>query len=137
MRNLIFAAMVAGVPLAGPAFAQDASLGREIYNARCAVCHGETGAGDGSVGMLFAQPPADLKHLARDNGGQFPFVQAYQAIDGRNEIAGHGRSEMPIWGTYFMQEALDDGTINQKNARYITEGRILAVVYYLQSIQEE
>lgn len=137
MKHLIGALMVAGAHLAHPASAQDASLGQEIYSARCAVCHGETGAGDGMVGMLFAQQPADLKLLSRNNGGQFPFLQAYQAIDGRNDIAGHGRSEMPIWGTYFMQEAIDDGTINEKNARYITEGRILAVVYYLQSIQEE
>jgi len=42
---------------------------------------------------------------------------------------------MPVWGTYFMQEAIDNPAINEKNARYITEGRILSLVFYLQTIQ--
>jgi mono/diheme cytochrome c family protein len=128
-------AAVPALPLSR-ATAQDAGLGEEIYMQRCAVCHGDSGAGDGMVAQLFETQPADLKHLARENGGQFPFLQAYMAIDGRSEIAGHGRTEMPLWGTFFMDDAIDNPAINEKDARYITEGRLLSVVYYLQSIQQ-
>jgi mono/diheme cytochrome c family protein len=129
------AASVMAVCSAVAAQAQDAALGETIYADRCAVCHGDSGAGDGMVGVLFAQPPKDLKLLSRENGGVFPFMDVVQAIDGRAEIDAHGRSEMPVWGTYFMQEAIDNPAINPKNARYITEGRILALTYYLQTMQ--
>lgn len=139
MKSIFFvaASAVTSLALGGQATAQDLELGREIYNDRCAVCHGETGAGDGMVGELFAQKPGDLRMLAKENGGVYPIGEVYQSIDGRRDIAGHGRSEMPVWGTYFMVEAIEDPTINEKNSRMVTEGRILSVVYYLQSIQAE
>lgn len=34
--------------------------GRSLFSTHCAVCHGETGAGDGSKSRLFARPPANL-----------------------------------------------------------------------------
>ena len=70
------------------------------------------------------------------NNGTFPFSEVYQSVDGRRVIAGHGPSEMPIWGEYFMDQAIDDRSLNPKFARQITQGRILSLVYYLQSIQE-
>ena len=109
--------------------------GARIYAERCSVCHGALGAGDGAVGELFAVKPRNLALLAMENNKAFPFSEVYQAIDGRRVIAGHGGSEMPIWGPYFMDTAIDDPTINDKNAKYITQGRILSLVYYLQSIQ--
>lgn len=131
------AAVVALVALGGSAAAQEeVELGREIYLDRCAICHGPEGAGDGIVGELFAKKPADLKLLSRNANGAFPFSMVYQAIDGRREIAGHGGdSPMPVWGEYFMQSAIDDPRIDPKVARAFTQGRILALTYYLQTIQ--
>lgn len=34
--------------------------GRNLFSTHCAVCHGETGAGDGAKAGLFARPPANL-----------------------------------------------------------------------------
>jgi len=42
------------VSAGGSANAQDAFLGKSEFVQRCAVCHGEEGAGDGMVGELFA-----------------------------------------------------------------------------------
>ncbi|MGC9368304.1 MAG: c-type cytochrome [Paracoccaceae bacterium] len=127
--------VVFALTAAAPALAQDAGPGAEIYAERCAVCHGEGGQGDGLVGELFAKKPSDLTLLAKNNNGAFPFSEVYQAIDGRREITGHGRSEMPIWGEFFMDSAISDPRINEKDARMLTQARILSVVYFLQSIQ--
>ena len=137
MRQKITVAYCIWIAIIGAsaATAQDASMGERIYMERCAVCHGETGSGDGIVGELFAQKPSDLKLLSKNNGGTFPFLETYRAIDGRADIPAHGRSGLPVWGRYFMQEAIDNPAINEKNARYITEGRILSLVFYLQTIQ--
>ena len=128
-------ALLAGLLFSGAAFAQETDLGKEIYMDRCAVCHGETGMGDGLVGALFERTPKDLTMLAKNNNGAFPFSEVYQSIDGRREIAGHGWRQMPVWGEYFMEDAIDDRTVSPKDARHVTQGRILSVVYYLQSIQ--
>jgi mono/diheme cytochrome c family protein len=122
---------------ASSAAAQETELGKEIYLDRCSVCHGAEGGGDGLVGELLERRPKNLRLLAKDNGGVFPFDAVYQAIDGRSRIAGHGNPDMPIWGEYFMDRALEDRAVNPKDARAVVEGRILSVVYYLQSIQSE
>jgi len=134
-KTSMAAGLFVGLFAAGGATATEDTLGQEIYQARCAVCHGATGFGDGIIGELFAKRPGNLTTLAKANNGAFPFSEVFQAIDGRREIAGHGRSEMPVWGDYFMVDAIEDPGINEKNARFVTQGRILSIVYYLESIQ--
>ena len=56
----------------------------------------------------------------------------YRVIDGREGIRGHGTRDMPIWGTVFIEQ--EDGTI-ARESRAI--GRILSLIYYVQSIQEQ
>lgn len=123
--------------VSAPAAAQDVELGKSIYESRCAVCHGAAGKGDGIVGALFQQPPKSLALLAKENGGVFPFERVYQSIDGRQRIAGHGETNMPVWGEYFMADALADQRIDPKAARDIVAGRISSVVYYVQSLQSQ
>lgn len=40
--------------------APDVARGKALFAARCAVCHGEQGAGDGVVAASLSPPPADL-----------------------------------------------------------------------------
>ena len=47
-------------------------------------------------------------------------------IDGREEIKGHGTSDMPIWGQVFRMEA---GTSAMAQSQ--VRGRILELVHYL------
>ena len=42
--------------------------------------------------------PANLRQLAKNNGGKFPFWEVYHKIDGQTEVRAHGTREMPVWG---------------------------------------
>jgi hypothetical protein len=53
-------------------------------------------------------------------------------IDGRQEIAAHGNRDMPIWGDTFIRQ--EHGGVADE-ARVV--GRILQLLYYLESIQEK
>ncbi len=86
-----FAAMAAGL-FSFPALAQDMQVGKGMFVERCAVCHGETGAGDDVVGGLFTQKPKDLQLLAKENNGEFPNARVYRSIDGRLDTQ---RMEIP------------------------------------------
>jgi mono/diheme cytochrome c family protein len=122
---------------AGAAQAQDSViiLGKSTFGARCALCHGEDGKGGGEIAELFRVPPADLTKLAERDDGAFPFARVYSIIvDGMDE-AGHGDSKMPIWGDYFIADALEDRGIKMSDAVEIATGRVLSLTYYLESIQ--
>jgi mono/diheme cytochrome c family protein len=136
-NRLKMSALAASSVLIGSiaAQAQDASFGAGIYKDYCVVCHGETGAGDGMVGVLFTKPSAHLRLLARNNNGVFPTEQVIDAIYGRRPIQAHGQTEMPIWGDLFMSQTLESPTIDPKDAAMITQGRVLSVVSYLESLQ--
>lgn len=111
-------------------------LGKSSYAANCAVCHGESGAGDGEVAGLFKVPPADLSTLSERSGGAFPFSEVYQTIASGMGDRAHGGSKMPIWGDYFVADTLEDRGISKDDAEHIAQGRILSLVYYLESIQK-
>ena len=130
--------IAAGVLLIGCAVhAQEAVLGKKEFEERCSVCHGVTGGGDGTVGELFAIKPKNLRVLAKENGGIFPFDEVRAAIDGRRRVIAHGSSEMPIWGDYLMEEALEGRFIRPNDARLVVEARISALTQYIHSLQSE
>ena len=124
----------------GVCFAQQAQLGADEYGERCAACHGMSGAGDGPIASMMTTSPPDLTLLSRSNNGAFPFSEVYQSINGQMEVAAHGTSDMPLWGDYFADQAIKEGHESRYGsaevARQVVQGRILALVYYLQSIQK-
>jgi mono/diheme cytochrome c family protein len=108
-------------------------LGGELeYQNYCAVCHGVDAKGQGLMSRFLTVRPADLTLLSKRNGGTFPFWQTYRAIDGREEIRGHGSREMPLWGDRFRAQAGG----NDSGSRAQAAGRLLGLVFYLQYIQE-
>lgn len=135
--KLLVVSALAAQALALQASAQDVAFGAGIYADHCVACHGQLGAGDGIVGELFAHRPANLRLLSKENNGVFPTDRVIEAIYGRADIPGHGQSKMPIWGDYFMTEALNGPAIDPADAAMITQGRVLSVVSYLQSLQLE
>ena len=121
--------------LPGTAVAQQediVAVGHQEFRHACAVCHGLGGTGESvmtTLNLLTVRPP-DLTQLSTKHQGAFPFWQMYRIIDGREEVKGHGTRDMPIWGQVFRHP--HDSTRVEDTA---VIGRILALVYYLQSIQ--
>jgi len=59
VAGFVAAACVVGLT-AGRALAQDAKAGAEIYTkAGCAKCHGDSGAGDGAMGLKLKDKPSN------------------------------------------------------------------------------
>ncbi len=134
LRAGLFAATLWWV-LRGNCLAQDEvvlSNGRQEYHSYCATCHGVKAKGDGPLAELLTLKPADLTQLSKKNDGEFPFWRVYRIIDGREEIMAHGARSMPIWGAHFSSEEGGGPTTEER-----VLGRVLGLVYYLQSIQEK
>ena len=106
--------------------------GKLEYQQYCATCHGPAGKGNGPMSDLWKKAPADLTQLSKKNNGQYPFWRVYRTIDGREEVASHGPRAMPVWGQHFLAQA--GGAALDEHA---VLGRILALVYYVESLQEK
>ena len=126
------------------AHAEDDTIGSDEYRISCMSCHGVGGRGDGTLAKFLTVKPTDLTSLAKNNGGQYPklkagqypFLQVYQVIDGRAAIAVHGERAMPVWGNRYLSG--QPGGISSYGGDYekMVRGRILELVYYIQSIQQ-
>jgi hypothetical protein len=119
----------------GMALAQQeaiAAVGQQEFRHACAVCHGLGGKGESVMTTLnlLTVRPTDLTQVSKRHQGQFPFWQVYRIIDGREEVKGHGTRDMPIGGEVFRQP---EG--GKRGDETCATGRILALVYYIQSIQ--
>jgi mono/diheme cytochrome c family protein len=113
------------------AFAQQEEViesGQRLFNQKCAICHGQEGKGDGTLGLQLKNRPADLSQLSKLNAGTFPFWQTYGKIDGRENVGAHGPGDMPVWGT-------DDQYVGTGGR--LAKGQILEIVFFLESIQEK
>jgi mono/diheme cytochrome c family protein len=134
---LRLALLIAGIleSFSGFAAAQPMEViaGGEIeYQRTCMICHGAEGRGDGIMRRYLTVQPANLRILAKANGGKFPFWDVYHKIDGETEVPAHGTREMPVWGDRFRAEAGSDG----KAAVTQAAGRILSLTFYLEHIQD-
>ncbi len=127
------------VTASSPVAAQGDVIGQAEFRRQCAVCHGMDAMGQGPLAALLSVDPGDLTRLAVENDGRFPTERVYRTIDGRYEVQAHGTRVMPVWGNRYRKEAEDiEGleTVPKVRER-IVAGRILELVFYLQSIQVE
>lgn len=136
----LMAAAMAYAAIGGAAAAEKAPLDRSRieYLNLCAVCHGESGKGDGKMADILKVPPSDLTTLAKTNNGVFPYDRLYAVIDGREMVTGHGDREMPVWGKSFidnMEEASEYYFDGAEEMEMYTRMRILAIIDYLHRIQ--
>ncbi len=114
------------------AMAEDLA-GETEYMTACAICHGETGMGDGPfAGILNIEVPG-LTGLAAANDGDFPFLKTLMIVDGRTGVRGHG-GPMPVWGDRYEEAALEK--VGVYGAEMIVRGRLLSLVEYIESIQQ-
>ena len=117
--------------LSTSAFAE--SAGENEFMVACAGCHGESAMGDGPFAELLNITTPSLLELKQSNDGIFPFAAVLATIDGRDGVRAHG-SKMPIWGDRFKSSATSQRGETDEMVAY---GRMLSLVYYLQSIQKE
>ncbi len=117
---------------AGPALAQDADSGGEIYQNHCAVCHGIEATGQGPMAGVLLIKPVNLRRLTSDNGGVFPTERVVKRIDGRDALVSHG-SPMPVYGRFF--EGNDVAIKTPSGQPVLTSKPIADLLVYLQSLQ--
>ncbi|MCG4455837.1 cytochrome c [Pseudomonas sp. MMS21-TM103] len=124
----------------GIASAEEVKIGFEEFRLHCSTCHGQDAKGNGPMAQFLKIKPADLTVLAKNNtgqyetkAGQYPFHRVFQIIDGRTQVSGHGVREMPIWGGRYQEEIGDK--YGPYGGEAAVRGRILELVYYLQTIQ--
>jgi mono/diheme cytochrome c family protein len=119
--------------LAGPAMAQDAARGAELFAGHCAACHGPAAEGNGPMAEVLEVRPADLTALAAAEGGVFPMERVVRAIDGRTLILSHG-GPMPLFGMILggPSAAIDaaDGT------PVLTKAAVVDLAAWLATIQD-
>jgi mono/diheme cytochrome c family protein len=126
-------------------WAQDSDVGKLEYQSGCASCHGSDAKGHGPVSGQLKQAPPDLTILAKKNNGVFPRNFVFETIYGLKVVIAHGTRDMPIWGYRFapsLNSALSPNASEKfTNRSYdpdaVVEARILAVIDYLNSIQEK
>jgi len=132
MKHLMIATAIALMALGGGAVAQE-DAGKQEYMIACAGCHGESGMGDGPFAAVLNVDTPSLTTLAAQNGGEFPFLQTLMVIDGRTGVRGHDGGLMPIWGDRYLTTATELAGVY--GAETIVRGRLLSLVYYLETIQ--
>ena len=132
-RALLLAGVASAVAV--PAVADD--TGQQEYVVACAIGHGESGKGEGPFAPLLNIHTPDLTRLAAGNEkdpGVFPFLDVLMVVDGRTGVRAHGDTSMPIWGERFKASAME--TAGPYGAELEVRGRLLSLVYYLESIQQ-
>lgn len=131
--NKVVLALSAALGLTASIAGAEELAGKNEFMVACAGCHGESAKGDGPLAGLLDIHTPDLTTLTATKGnGTFPFEYTVWMIDGRNIIRAHGQ-EMPVWGERFQTFAESQ---RGETADMVARGRILSLVYYLESIQE-
>jgi mono/diheme cytochrome c family protein len=80
-----------------------AASGKEMFVNYCAPCHGKAGKGDGPAAGALKVAPANLTELAKKNGGKYPAMRVTTVLNGQANLAAHGNTEMPVWGSVFRK----------------------------------
>lgn len=135
MRRVSTVVLVLAMGLATPICAQaqgENPQSKEMFERYCVTCHGADGTGTGVMSGFLKKKPADLTQLAKKNGGEFPFHQTMQFIDGTQDVRAHGDPDMPVWGEVFKHE-----TAGSPGQQAEIRTKILLITQYVRSIQEE
>jgi mono/diheme cytochrome c family protein len=143
LKGLLVAALVFLIAESA-AVAEEDTIGSDEYRMSCLSCHGVGGRGDGPLAKYLTVKPTDLTALAKNNGGQYPslkagqypFLRVYQVIDGRAAVELHGDRAMPVWGNRYLADQPQGYAPYGGEYEKIVRGRILELVYYIQSIQQ-
>lgn len=112
-------------------------IGKLEFQKNCAACHGMEGKGDGPFIEFLKQTPSDLTLIAKRNNGVFPQQEVYDWIADPQKLRAHGTQEMPIWGDRYSEEILEKYGPFYTGPSGSARGRILELVFYLSTIQQQ
>ena len=115
------------------AFAQDADVGRAVFDTHCAACHGTDARGAGPMAQVLIIPPGDLTQLTQKTGGIFPTSEVIAKIDGRTPLLSHG-SPMPVFGGFFEGKGVT--MRGEEGILIMTSQPIIDLVTYLETLQD-
>ncbi len=76
-----------------------AEAGREVYMTNCALCHGDTGNGDGPAAAGLPEKPAkfaDCEWMAGEEDGEFFYII----------VTGRADDGMPAWGETLTEDQI-------------------------------
>ena len=125
---------LSGAMLCGVVQAEEDTIGSDEYRISCLNCHGVGGRGDGPLAKFLTLKPTDLTSLAKNNGGEYPYLRVFLMIDGREDVAAHGDRSMPVWGNRYRKDA--ETEYGPFGGEQVVHGRILELVYYIHSLQQ-
>lgn len=126
-------ALMAGIAIAEGNQAEF-DFGKHEFEEKCAGCHGTGGHGDGVNKAFLDHSPTDLSHLAKANGGEFPYMHFYAVVDGRFE---RGASDMPCFADVYGAEASGDYMdVPYETDRYL-DTRFTALASYVAKLQHK
>lgn len=127
--GLLAGAVLSASPTGAEA-AKDELDGAGLFLRYCASCHGTDAAGNGPVAKSLRTPPPDLRQLWKRYGTPLEVEQITQFVDGRQRVAAHGESDMPVWGRRLRQTG-DPGQPAEIHIR----DTLRAIVLYLDAMQ--
>lgn len=130
-----FATALTASMVSSVAYAEEETIGSDEYRISCLTCHGVGGRGNGPLAKFLNVKPTDLTSLAKNNGGEYPYMKVFLMIDGREEVAAHGDRAMPVWGARYRKDI--EPTYGPFGGEEVIHGRILELVYYIHSIQQK
>lgn len=122
--------LLLGRPAGAVDFGSD-STSEDLYLLYCGACHGKSGTGDGPLAEALVVKPADLTQFSKNNGGVFPYLQVFRAVDGRKRVRGHGEAAMPVWGQVLAAEPGKPLGEQMEAA-----GKLLLITTHVESLQE-
>jgi len=108
------------------------SSGQELFQERCAICHGIDATGNGPMAQVLKVPPADLTGISKRAGGIFPAARVAEIITFGGNVAAHGTQTMPVWGKVFS----DEGGRGKRGAAS-SRRAVVALKRYLETIQKK
>jgi mono/diheme cytochrome c family protein len=127
---MVLAAAMVGLTARDAAAQNDAApTGAYLFRTYCVSCHGPSGLGDGPLATAMRRKPSNLTEILKRNNGVFPADKVFRIIDGRTKVAGHGGTDMPVWGDAFSRALDVQGPAGVK-------ARIDALLAYLETIQQ-
>lgn len=112
---------------------------RQDFITLCADCHNADARGNGPLAKNLAKIPPDLTRIKERAHGKFDEKAVYDWILGLKMTQSHGTREMPVWGDWLMDEAIEDNTSLDaaEAAEKEIARRVMGIVKYLESLQVE